>query len=390
MPAEAPDSVVRTRPSSGGSPDLLGSRNDLQAVTDLLPVSVAGCSRDYRYQWVNRQFADWYGWPRERIIGARISEVIGPEAFQALKPHFDRALGGERVEYEREVEYAGLGRRWIRASCVPTRRDDATVDGWVVVISDLTERWQLELAQKAREAADDANRAKGRFLSTASHDLRQPLQTISLLNGVLRRLVSRPEATEALVQQERAIASMTRLLNSLLDVSKLESGAVRPEPSDFPVNPLFDQLREEFAVLAASKGLELQVTPCAHVAHSDPMLVGQILRNLVSNAIKYTRQGSVVLRCLRDGAAGLRIEVLDSGIGIPADQLPFIYDEFFQVGEAHNPVRQGYGLGLTIVKRLVTLLALELDVQSEIGRGSRFTVSLPASRSEAGTATRSP
>ena len=382
MPLDIPDSVERTRPSSAGSPELLGSRKELKAVTDLLPVSVASCNREYRYRWVNRQFSDWYGMPREAIIGVRIADVIGPDAFKMLKPQFDRVLAGERVEYEREVEYAGLsvlGRRWIRASYVPTRRDDATVDGWVAVLTDLTEGRQLELAHRARAAADAANTSKGRFLSTASHDLRQPLQTISLLNGVLRRLVSRPEATEALVQQERAIASMTYLLNTLLDISKLESGAVRPERSDFPVNPLFDQLRDEFTDLAVSKGLELQVTPCADVARSDPVLLGQILRNLVSNAIKYTLQGSVALRCLRDGAARLRIEVLDSGIGIPADQLPFIYDEFFQVGGAHDPARQGYGLGLTIVKRLVTLLALELDVRTELGRGSRFTLSVPAS-----------
>jgi len=390
VPSEAPDLVERTRLSSVGAPDLLGSRSELQAVTDLLPVSVARCSRAYRYQWVNRQFAAWYGRPREAIIGARIADVIGPEAFLLLKPQFDRVLAGERVEYEREVDYAGLGRRWIRAAYVPTRRDDAKVDGWVAVISDLTEGRQLDLAQKAREAADDANKSKGRFLSTASHDLRQPLQTISLLNGVLRRLVSRPEATEALVQQERAIASMTHLLNTLLDISKLESGVVRPEPSDFPVNPLFDQLREEFAGLAIAKGLDLEVTPCAEAAYSDPVLLGRILRNLVSNAIKYTPQGSVALRCRRDGAAGLRIEVLDSGIGIAADQLPFIYDEFFQVGGAHNPARQGYGLGLTIVKQLVTLLDLELEVQSEVGRGSRFSVSLPTNRSAAGAAARSP
>jgi PAS domain S-box-containing protein len=368
-----PDAVEPTQ-------DLLGSRKELQAIADLLPVSVARCTRDYRYRWVNRRFAESYGKPREATIGASIADVIGSDAFQALKPHFDRALAGEIVEYEREVEYAGLGRRWIRAACVPTRDNDGTIDGWVVVVNDLTEHRLLELAQTARDAADDANRTKGRFLSTASHDLRQPLQTISLLNGVLRRLLSGSEAAEALVQQEHAITSMARLLNALLDISKLESGAVRPQPGDFTVNSLFDQLRDEFSGLADSKGLTFKVTPCEESVHSDPVLVGQILRNLVSNAIKYTRQGSVVVRCLHQEPAGFRIEILDTGVGIPADQLPFICDEFFQVGGPHNPARQGYGLGLSIVQRLITLLDLELHVQSEVGRGSRFTVTLPTSR----------
>lgn len=382
MELSLPKTVEWTRPSRDGAQALLGSRRELQAIADLLPVSVARCTRDYRYHWVNRRFSEWYGMPREAIIGARIADVIGTEVFERLKPHFDRALRGEDLEYEREVEYAGLGRRWIRASYVPTRDDDGAVDGWVAVITDLSEQQQLELARQAREVADDANRTKGLFLSTASHDLRQPLQTISLLNGALRRLVSGPEAGEALVQQERAIASMTHLLNALLDISKLESGAVRPELSDFMVSPLFDQLRVEFSGVAESKGLALRVTPCGEAVHSDPVLLGQILRNLVSNAIKYTRQGSVVVRGLQEKPGRLRIEVLDTGVGIPADQLPRIYDEFFQVGGPHNPARQGYGLGLSIVRRLITLLNLELDVESEVGQGSRFAVSLPTHRAQ--------
>ena len=189
-------------------------------------------------------------------------------------------------------------------------------------------------------------------------------------------MVAEPAAAAAVGQQEQAIQAMSRLLNALLDISKLESGAVKPEPADFTVASLFGGLRRDFASAATSKGLTLKVDECVACVHSDPSLVEQILRNLVSNAIKYTREGCVRLRCLREQAR-VRIEVRDTGIGIPADQIGYIYDEFYQVGVATNASRDGYGLGLCIVQRLVRLLDLRLEVRSEVGKGSAFSLVLP-------------
>lgn len=239
-----------------------------------------------------------------------------------------------------------------------------------------------EVADPARENADQANLAKSRFLATASHDLRQPLQSLSLLNGTLRRMVTDPDATDALKQQEQAIGAMSRLLNSLLDISKLESGAIKPEPSDFTVAALFRELRTDFASLAADKGLKLQFEECTDCVHSDPSLVQRILSNLVSNAIKYTRVGWVRLRCLHEPGL-VRIDVLDTGIGIPADQVRYIYDEFYQTDVPTDAPRDGCGLGLSIVQRLVNLLDLRLDVRSEFGKGSAFSLLLPASNNRA-------
>src|SRR5581483_868950 len=131
-------------------------------------------------------------------------------------------------------------------------------------------------ADEARELADRANQGKSRFLATASHDLRQPLQSLALLNGSLRRLVLEPEALEALRQQDFAIGAMSRLLNALLDISKLESGAIKPDRTDFRVAGIFEELRQEFAGLAARKGLELQIEPTTYTVHGDPSLVEQI------------------------------------------------------------------------------------------------------------------
>jgi PAS domain S-box-containing protein len=249
----------------------------------------------------------------------------------------------------------------------------------IAAIRDMTDSRMIQAELKeARAAAERANQAKSRFLATASHDLRQPLQALALLNGAMRRMVKDSELVEALSQEEQAIGAMSRLLNALLDISKLESGAIKPEITDFKVAEIFAELRSEFAALAAEKGLQLSVDPCTDYAHSDPSLVGQILRNLISNAIKYTPKGCVRLRCRHDQAS-VRVEVLDTGIGIPADALMHIYDEFYQVGGSANTSRDGYGLGLSIVQRIVNLLDLKLEVQSQVDKGSTFALELPAS-----------
>lgn len=239
-----------------------------------------------------------------------------------------------------------------------------------------------ELARQAREEALRAEQAKGRFLATASHDLRQPLQAISLLNGAMRRKATDPELAEALAQQAQAVGTIGRLINALLDVSKLEAGVIKPEPCDFAVSTLLQTMAREFQDLAASKGLALSVQTDELFAHSDPSLVEQLLRNLTSNAIKYTRSGWVQLRAAA-APPWIMIEVVDSGVGIPADQIPLIGDEFYQVGVPSNSTREGYGLGMSIVRRLVKLLQLKLEIRSQIGQGSTFALQLPQAAADA-------
>ncbi|HLY53897.1 MAG TPA: HAMP domain-containing sensor histidine kinase [Steroidobacteraceae bacterium] len=167
-----------------------------------------------------------------------------------------------------------------------------------------------------------------------------------------------------------------RLLANLVDISRIDFGDVTPEPTSFAVAPLFEDLHREFARPAAAKGLEFLIDAPTARAHSDPLLVGKILQHLVSNAIAYTDGGSVRLRCARCDAH-VRIEVIDTGIGIAADELPLIYDQFYQAGGT-DPARGSYGLGLSIVRRLASLLGAEIHVRSELGRGSAFSLSLLA------------
>ncbi len=362
------------------------ARSVLDAAPDAMVVIDAGGTICF----ANRQVLALFGHTRESLIGQPV-ECLMPMRFRQRHPALRAGYGASlRVRpMGAGLELCGLR---VDGSEFPVEISLSPIeaDGTVLVaaaIRDVTDRRHAEEAVRAaRDAADRANQAKSRFLATASHDLRQPLQALSLIGGAMRRMTEEPAILEALARQEQAVGSMARLLNTLLDISKLESGAIRPDPTDFTVNALFEELRAEFASLADSKGLALEVQRCEECVHSDPSLVGQVLRNLVANAIKYTRAGYVALRCLHDEPARVRIEVLDTGVGIPADQLRYIYDEFFQVGVAANATREGYGLGLSIVKRIVSLLEAPLEVQSEPGKGSRFVLTLPAGQPASGPA----
>jgi PAS domain S-box-containing protein len=380
-------------------PDL--ARAALDAAPDaMLIIDASGIIR-----FANQQVSALFGYAHDEIIGQSIEKLM-PERFRARhvghREHYVstvrvRPMGagldlfGRRrngTEFPVEISLSPIedvGRTLV-AAAIRDVTDRKRVESELIMARETAEAARV-LADQARESADRANRGKSRFLATASHDLRQPLQTLGLLNGALRRRATDHHAIEALSQQEQAIGAMSRLLNALLDISKLESGAIRPEPTDFTVAAIFEEMRMEFASIAANKGLRLEVESCLDAVYSDPSLVEQILRNLVSNAVKYTREGWVRLRCLHE-ASLVRIEVLDSGVGIPPDQLPYIYDEFYQVGVPTNSSRDGYGLGLSIVQRLVKLLTLKLDVRSEVGRGSAFSLVLPASTGHDVTADR--
>ncbi len=371
------------------------ARSALDAAPDaMIIIDASGIVR-----FANQQVCTFFGYRHDEIVGERI-EILLPERYRSRHVgHRDNYVKAVRVRpMGQGLQLFGRRRNGtefpVEISLSPIDHDGSTLVA--AAIRDVTDRKRVEaelivareaadaareLADQAREIADRANQGKSRFLATASHDLRQPLQTLELLNGALRRRATDHQSIDALAQQQQAIGAMSRLLNALLDISKLESGAIRPEPTDFTVAAIFEELRMEFASIAASKGLKLEIESCDDAVFSDPSLVEQILRNLVANALKYTREGWVRLRCLHESAL-VRIEVLDSGIGIPPDQLQYIYDEFYQVGVPTNSSRDGYGLGLAIVQRLVKLLTLRLDVHSEVGRGSAFSLLLPASSGE--------
>lgn len=353
----------------------------VRSVLDSAPDAMIFIDGSGTILFANQQVTALFGYQSSEVVGAKV-ELLLPERFRARHT-------GHRTDYAQNVRVRPMGMGLelfgmrkdgaefpVEISLSPIRQGKESIVA--ASIRDVTERKRVEQAARdARRDAEHANLAKSRFLATASHDLRQPLQALGLLNGALRRMIRDAESLEVLGQQEQAIDAMSRLLNALLDISKLESGVIKIDRMDFELAPLFDQIRRDFSALAASKDLRLAVDAARVHAHSDPALIGQVLRNLISNAIKYTHSGSVELRCERRGAV-LHIEVRDSGVGIAADQVGLVFDEFYQVGVSPNSSRDGYGLGLSIVKRIARLLDLNIQVKSTPGMGSIFSFELPA------------
>jgi signal transduction histidine kinase len=218
-----------------------------------------------------------------------------------------------------------------------------------------------------------ANLAKSRFLAAASHDLRQPLHALNLFVTQLRRETDRAERARLVERIDVSVAAMNDLFSALLDISKLDAGVVTPSVSEFPVEDLLKRVEMTFAAMAREKGLRLRVISSGAFIRSDFILLERILLNLVSNAIRYTVDGGVMVGCRRRGDA-LRIEVWDTGIGIPEDQRGSIFREFYQLPGAERDRSGGLGLGLAIVDRLCRILDHPIELISQLGRGSRFAI----------------
>lgn len=243
---------------------------------------------------------------------------------------------------------------------------------------DLTDRLRGEIARAnvAEKEAVDANRAKTRFLAAASHDLRQPIHALGLFLEVLQRSGLRVDQQRALHNARRAATASASMLNALLDFSRSEAGVLVPQTKAFNLQDKLMLLEAELAAQAEGKGLYYRSRETDVVVHSDPTMVDQILRNLVSNAIRYTAQGGVLV-AVRQRGDYVRVEVWDSGIGIPADKYDTIFEEFQQLGNPERDRRKGLGLGLAIASRLADTLGLKLTLCSRVGRGSVFRLELP-------------
>ena len=221
-----------------------------------------------------------------------------------------------------------------------------------------------------------ANLAKSRFLAAASHDLRQPLHALGLFVGQLHGRVRVDERRRIVTRIETALSAMNELFNALLDISKLDAGVMNPNVTEFPVAQLLKQVETTFAEAARENGISLRIVQCGAWIRTDFILLERIVFNLVSNAVRYTRRGSVVVGCRTQGDR-LRIEVWDTGPGIPADQHQNIFGEFYRLGEPDRDRRPGLGLGLAIVQRLCHLLNHPIKLTSALGHGSCFSVTLP-------------
>ncbi|MCW9045726.1 MAG: PAS domain S-box protein [Alphaproteobacteria bacterium] len=245
---------------------------------------------------------------------------------------------------------------------------------------DITEGKKTEeILRSAKEKAERADMAKSRFLAAASHDLRQPLQALNLLVAALDQLV-KLEGNDLNGRQagligkiERSLESLSDLLNALLDISRLDAGTLIPEMENFPISELLEWVDETYRPKAQNKGLEFVVISSSLTVLSDPQLLRQVVGNLVSNAIRYTKEGKVLIGCRQRGKK-ITIEVYDTGEGIPRDKVKVIFQEFHQLGNAARRREKGLGLGLAIVDRITTLMGHKVNVHSRIDQGSCFSI----------------
>jgi PAS domain S-box-containing protein len=322
-----------------------------------------------------------FGYSREQLVGQSIDMLV-PERFRFRH-------GAHMAGYLRDPTAREMGARII--DLFARRADGSEFPAGIrlapvhdgektfvaAAIRDMTERRAINDALvAAREEADRANLAKTRFLATASHDLRQPLQSIRLLNASL--LTVTPETAEhydLLRRQQSAIDSASRMLNSLLDITRLESGAIEPHLSSVNLASIFADLQREFEATALAKGLRLEFTKTSKVVTSDRILLGQLLQNVIGNAIKYTDTGVVKVSESLD-SDGLLISVQDTGRGIPDDKLERIFDEYYQVDQSGSQ-RSGVGLGLAIVREVSRLLGYSVAVTSDFGRGTNVRILVP-------------
>ena len=335
-----------------------------------------------RITGINPYLEQVSGYSVKEVLGEYWFEVFGLEGEQPVTPEPLHEVSGKVVDThasspimtkngeQRQLEWRGT-----------TLRDaDGKVVGYLNVGHDITDQLEHEKSlRQAEQETDRARNAKTRFLETASNDLRHHLQTLNLLNGALRKVVTEPEAQKMFTMQGDALVHLSDLLNSLLEISKLESGDVELEISETPMPEIFRRLQDEFESQAQEKGLKLNFDSQTEVAYSDRNLLTQIVRIILSNAIRYTQQGVVNVYCRRE-AGGLRVTVQDSGIGIAPDQLAGIFDEFYRVEKDPASRNGSLGLGLSIVERSASLLGTKVEVESELGRGSSFSLVVPAGR----------
>jgi signal transduction histidine kinase len=293
----------------------------------------------------------------EKINAALVDRVERSTDFQPSGfSLFQTAIGLERQVRERTEELTRTLRKLERAKAEAERA--------------------REEAERAREEAERANYAKTRFLAFASHDLLQPVNAARLSASALTEVPMSSEATHLTRQVDRALTTIEDLLKTLLDISQLDAGVIVPTKKAVPLGEILADLASDFEPLVRRKGLKLTIMPSRLWVESDPILLRRVLQNLISNAVRYTERGGVLVGARRRGA-DVRIEVVDTGPGIPLDQHAAIFQEFNRGGAAERPGETALGLGLSIVSRLVDALGHGLDLQSREGHGSSFAVTVP-------------
>lgn len=389
------------------SETLAQSERWIRTITDHVPAMIAYLSATGIYLFTNRGYDDFYGVPAGSLLNQTLDAAHGPEGAARLAPYVLQVLSGQQVVFEIDEQNAGGERRHLLKTYVPHRDEQQQISGFFVLNRDITERKRtsealrqanLHLEQRVAErtaalttlnqqlraattAAEQANQSKSQLLAAVSHDVLQPLNAARLFNGALLEQQLDHNQQQLVLSAGRALDDVGDLLRTLVDLSKLDAGQLQPDRSSVALGPLLAALASEFAALAASKGLRFRFVATSATVQTDPAWLTRILRNLLTNALRYTPPGGAVLLGCRRRGDKVEIQVLDSGVGIADEHLELIFQEFQRLPQS-RATEAGLGLGLAIVERLCRLLAHPLRVQSELNRGSVFALQLPVAQPE--------
>ncbi|WP_144571657.1 hybrid sensor histidine kinase/response regulator [Azomonas agilis] len=393
------------------------SEHWVRMITDHVPALIAYLSADLVYQFTNRVYEDWYHWTPGLMLGCTLFEAHTKAHCRQLQPYLDRALQGENVSFELSETNLNGQKRCLLRSYVPNQDSEGRIVGIFILVRDITERRRTsealqrayqnleqrvrdrtteltalnsqlreeieertEVEARLREAkreAELANLSKTKFLAAVSHDLLQPLNAARLFTSALLEARDSSNSSSLIRNLSNSLEDVEHLLSTLVDISKLDAGAIQPELSVFAINELLDNLAVEFTQLAQSQHLQMRFVSSSVLVHSDVHLLARILRNLLTNALRYTPSpGRILLGCRRT-QQHLWVEVWDTGIGIPQDKLQEIFQEFKRGEHQHRNQDRGLGLGLAIVDKISRMLGHEVQVQSVLGKGSVFRVRIP-------------
>ncbi|MDP1931623.1 MAG: ATP-binding protein [Gammaproteobacteria bacterium] len=364
--------------------------DQLTAVIESTPDPFIIVEPDGTIQRVNRQAELFFGYNRDELIGLSY-KILVPDRFRRQHDVFTRKYREqpEMREMGSGLELVCLHRSGVEIPVEIGLSPIVAKNGSTIMVRFRDIRGDIEKQRVLRDAlqeSDEASRTKTRFLAAASHDLRQPLQSISMYLGVLTELTSDRDITAVIEKCQDSVEATNRLLDALLNITKLESGKVQPEFSDFDIRTLLEQMRNIEALSAREKRQQLVIVNSSATVRSDPALLGQLITNYVANAIRYTPPGGHIVVGCRRLTGHLRIEVCDNGPGIPSRELDSIFDEYRQL-EDEGQLRGkglGLGLGLSIVKLIAELLGLTLEVRSTPGKGSCFSVLVPLAARQLG------
>lgn len=397
---------------------LIRSENNIRIYTDNVPALIAYFDKERRYLFTNRAYEEAFKVDRNTVIGERVENVVSPDVARDRAPWMRRALEGERVSFEISLDSGSGKPRYMLVTYTPHFGDSGGILGFFSLYQDITDRRLAEVALKetnehleervrertqalseantalrqenrvraaaeqalrqAKQVAEDANASKTRFLAAASHDLLQPLNAARLFTSALSQQVDAVELKQTIGNIDNSLQAAEELLGTLLDISKLDAGALTARRSHFALADIFQPLRAEFDVMAENRGLDLIMVPTRAWVDSDAQMLRRIIQNFLSNAIRYTQYGRILLGCRRHGQR-LTIEVWDTGPGIPESKLSEIFQEFRRLDQAsrHKESEKGLGLGLSIADRMSRVLDHPIKVRSWVGVGTVFSVDVP-------------